>query len=306
LFCHSREGGNPDNLLFLLDSRLRGNDKKGLISRKSGVFGQALSRYKSLIDHFLNFINDELPKLKMASQLKKIHFLTMLEDLSDFPKSRRTLNAIIQQLKALFKFAVKEEYIEKNPAESIERYRETGRRGHVKYWDEDEIESIFEEVKPQWRDGLEFIYNTGLRKNELIYLTWDDVNTNGVVPTIEIQAKEGWDPKSAARIVTLNKCATFLISKQSPSKKHDWVFKGPGGGQIHRDKIYRELKRAANKLGLEGNVHKLRHSFASNLLSKGAGIEKVSKLLGHTKLETTMIYGYLRPTDLKKTVELLD
>ncbi|MDP8238142.1 MAG: carboxypeptidase regulatory-like domain-containing protein, partial [Candidatus Hatepunaea meridiana] len=43
LFCHSREGGNPDNLLFLLDSRLRGNDKKGLISRKTVVFGQTLN-----------------------------------------------------------------------------------------------------------------------------------------------------------------------------------------------------------------------------------------------------------------------
>ncbi|MDP8239836.1 MAG: hypothetical protein P9X24_12165, partial [Candidatus Hatepunaea meridiana] len=37
-----REGGNPDNLLFLLDSRLRGNDKKGLISSKMMVFGQTL------------------------------------------------------------------------------------------------------------------------------------------------------------------------------------------------------------------------------------------------------------------------
>ncbi|MDP8240253.1 MAG: hypothetical protein P9X24_14280 [Candidatus Hatepunaea meridiana] len=42
-FCHSREGGNPGETISYLDSRLRGNDKKGLISRKTEVFGQTLS-----------------------------------------------------------------------------------------------------------------------------------------------------------------------------------------------------------------------------------------------------------------------
>ncbi|MDP8237755.1 MAG: hypothetical protein P9X24_01580, partial [Candidatus Hatepunaea meridiana] len=62
LFCHSREGGNPDNLLFLLDSRLRGNDKKGLISRKTVVFGQTL-----------------LNKVMVIGAIEKLKFSILLE-----------------------------------------------------------------------------------------------------------------------------------------------------------------------------------------------------------------------------------
>lgn len=275
-------------------------------SKHGRVASSTLSRYKSLIDHFTFFIHTEFPNLIKVGQINKIHLITLLEELYKNGKHPRTLNAVIQQIKALFAYAVKEGFIETNPAESIERYREIGKRGRKKYWNEDEIAQILAEVKPQWRDGIEFLYNTGLRKAELIHLTWDDVNLDGDVPSISIQAKEGWDPKSSARTVVLNKRAVALVSNQTRSVNHNWVFKGPGGGQIHRDKIYRELIRALNKLGMEGNVHKLRHSFASNLIAKGAGIEKVSKLLGHASLEVTMIYGHLRPTNLKETVELLD
>lgn len=77
------------------------------------------------------------------------------------------------------------------------------------------------------------------------------------------------------------------------------------GGKIHRDKIYRCLQSALKKIGLQGNVHKFRHTFASHLVMKGVGIETVSKLLGHSSIEMTMKYAHLAPDHLRKAVDLL-
>jgi site-specific recombinase XerD len=51
--------------------------------------------------------------------------------------------------------------------------------------------------------------------------------------------------------------------------------------------------------------HKLRHTFATQLLDRGAPLEQISKLLGHSRLDTTLIYAQTEPGKLRSTVELL-
>lgn len=89
------------------------------------------------------------------------------------------------------------------------------------------------------------------------------------------------------------------------SERHNYVFKAPEGGQIHPDKIYRELKRALAKVGLDGDVHKWRHTFASHLVMNGVDIATVSRLLGHHSIEMTMKYSHLAPDHLQTAVNQL-
>jgi len=107
------------------------------------------------------------------------------------------------------------------------------------------------------------------------------------------------------RIVPLNSRAVEIIRRQSHSKKHNYVFKAPEGGQIHPDKIYRELKRALQVLNLDGDVHQWRHTFASHLVMSGVDIATVSKLLGHHSIEMTMKYSHLAPDHLQAAVNQL-
>lgn len=59
-------------------------------------------------------------------------------------------------------------------------------------------------------------------------------------------------------------------------------------------------------LGLNGDIHKLRHTFASKLVMNGRPLYDVQKLLGHKDIKTTMIYAHLSPDYLKESVKALE
>lgn len=70
----------------------------------------------------------------------------------------------------------------------------------------------------------------------------------------------------------------------------------------------RALQIAINKLGLEvlgkkHHFHTLRHSSATLYLSRGMNIRQVQQLLGHSRLDTTMIYTHVSPDDVKAKME---
>ena len=83
-------------------------------------------------------------------------------------------------------------------------------------------------------------------------------------------------------------------------------------GRNHRGKrisygatrqIVKSMLQAAG-LG-DYSPHKLRHTFATQLLDRGAPLEQISKLLGHSRLDTTLIYAQTEPGKLRSAVELL-
>lgn len=161
-------------------------------------------------------------------------------------------------------------------------------------------------MKPYWRDAFEFLYYTGLRRGELIYLEWNDLNLDPVSPTVTIQSKPEHPLKTnQERVIPLNAKMIELLERQTRPKDHNWVFKAKTGGIIDPDKLYHGLAVALKKLGLEGNVHKFRHSFASQLVMDAASLEAVSKLLGHSSIEMTMIYAHLSPDHLRVAVNKL-
>ena len=66
------------------------------------------------------------------------------------------------------------------------------------------------------------------------------------------------------------------------------------------------IKAILKNAGLgDFSPHKLRHTFATQLLDRGAPLEQISKLLGHSRLDTTLIYAQTEPGKLRSAVELL-
>jgi integrase/recombinase XerC len=83
------------------------------------------------------------------------------------------------------------------------------------------------------------------------------------------------------------------------------VFLGKRGTRIRPSDIQRSLKRylAAAKLDPSLSPHKLRHSFATHLLDRGADLRSVQELLGHARLQTTEIYTHVTAERLKKVYQ---
>ena len=122
------------------------------------------------------------------------------------------------------------------------------------------------------------MYLASIRKEELIYLTWNDLSIENDSSAVKIQTKQlasgkHWVPKAKQRcIIPLNARAAEIIRRQPCDNGTNWVFTDKKGRQLSSINLWTIVKRTLCELGLEGDVHKFRHTFASHLTMKGVGI----------------------------------
>ncbi len=89
-----------------------------------------------------------------------------------------------------------------------------------------------------------------------------------------------------------------------------FLFEGQTSGKAMNDRsIQHAIRMAMNQAGFEQygfSAHSIRHSFATHLLDAGTDIHTIKQLLGHSKIETTMIYLHLTKQRRDKLVSPLD
>lgn len=265
-----------------------------------------IRRYVTFANNFSKFIKENFPRIKTASNVRRIHIEELLTQQKNGGQVPTTLNNQIFVIRSLLDYAVSEGFIKNNPAISIKRYSNRRQYSRPKFWTRMEIEAILNTVRSQWRDSFEFLYVTGLRVGEMINLTWDDVKIDSSPPTLTIQSKGDWVAKTKGiKIIPINSRAVDLISNQTRSEKHNRIFKGPQGGKIKYDDIHHRLDEALSILCLTGNLHKFRHTFASLLSEKGKSIQSIGALLGHKGIQQTLRYAQLGEEYLKDVSESL-
>jgi len=152
---------------------------------------------------------------------------------------------------------------------------------------------------------------TGLRKGELKALRWQDIDWTNRRLIISHSwcryAKALTTPKSnKVRYVPLtNDVYEALWARK---KANGPVFYTTSKNQnFDYWSLYGILKKACKKAKLRPvGIHMLRHSYASNLVMKGAPLAAVQALLGHSDIRTTMRYAHLAQSSLRETVNLLE
>ena len=151
------------------------------------------------------------------------------------------------------------------------------------------------------------MYEEGLRVSELLSLRRRDVDREGL--TLRVRGKGRKD-----RVLPLAEEARDEILSyerdfraRNPGRKGPILFLSQRGRPLTRDYFYKAVREAALKAGLRGRVspHTLRHSFATHLLERGAGLRSVQELLGHEKITTTEIYTHLRRESILEAYDLL-
>lgn len=281
-----------------------------LSSNKNLVKSGTINRYKNHLEPFRLFINKNFPKAANDIIGIETHYIKECVDhLIETERKRKwspvTINRMLQVISSLFIYTTKRGYTDKNPAIDIKKIP-IPEKDNPEFFTEKELESIWENVDPYWCDPLQFLYYSGLRKGEMINLTWDNVKLGKNPPEIKIVSSSGWITKTGkSRSVPIHPKIIKILNRWK-GKHSKYVFISKEGKKIHPNKPYYALLKALGKLGLTGDVHKLRHSFASHLVMKGANIYDVKELLGHTKIETTQIYAHLSPQHKESIVSLLD
>lgn len=167
----------------------------------------------------------------------------------------------------------------------------------------DEETKLLESSSPALKAILLCALHTGMRKNEILSLKWDNVDLEKKIITLEHTNTKSKKTRRIPINSTLRRIFleqrlkvgssnyVFLSTKGSPYKRHDSLKQSFAGA----------CKRANIK---ELRFHDLRHTAATRMIESGASIVAVSRILGHSDLKTTMRYAH--PEDsLKDAVESL-
>jgi len=145
--------------------------------------------------------------------------------------------------------------------------------------------------------------NTGMRKGEILHLTWEDVDRENNLITVRQEVSKS---KKTRRIPLNAIMRKLLLEQRLRSGGSSYVFLNSEGNPYKRhDSLKQAFNGTLKRANIQGlRFHDLRHTTATRMVEAGASIVAVSKILGHADLKTTMRYSH--PDDsLKDAVERL-
>ena len=213
-------------------------------------------------------------------------------------------------LKAAFSKAVVWGYIEENPLKKIKPPKQ--KKSIPVFITKSDFKKIIQNTSSKLLQDI-FItaFYSGMRLGEILNLIWDCIDFNRRV--IIIKNINGFVTKSKKeRVIPMNdRLRELFLNRYQNSKmvsKNDYIFYRVIGVKLNEDFVSKQFKKAVRSAGLSDEIHfhTLRHSFASNLIQKGASIYVVKELLGHESISTTQIYSHLQSENLSQAVSLLD
>ena len=144
------------------------------------------------------------------------------------------------------------------------------------------------------RTILTLAYVTGIRRNELLTLTFHDIDRHRKV--IKVNGK-GNKQREVSMPGNLLKLLVEYYKRYHPKR---FLFEGftPGIRYSSRS-VENIVKMTAIKAGIKKNIspHTLRHSFATDMLEKGVNLKRLQMLMGHNSIKTTSIYLHLADID---------
>ena len=206
-------------------------------------------------------------------------------------------NRAVAVLSRMFNLAIKWRMRTDNPAKGIERNPETKRE---RYLSTDELRRLSEALAgfddKQSADIIRLLLFTGARRGEVLGMRWVHLDLEEGVWT-----KPGATTKQATlHRVPLSPQAHQLLAEtyRNAGAKAEFVFPGRAGGhRVDIKKAWHKLCKAACISG--ANVHDLRHTYASVLVSSGHSLPTIGRLLGHTQAQTTQRYAHLQDDPLR-------
>lgn len=175
----------------------------------------------------------------------------------------------------------------------------------------DEVVRLLDAPDPKTLAGLrdramlEVLYATGLRVSELVGLSLNDVNlTDGYVLAYGKGRKERLVPLGKPAMVAVRTWLEGPRAAMLKGRESRALFVTPRGKGFTRMGFWKLLRRHAVVAGITKALspHKLRHSFATHLVERGADLRAVQAMLGHADLATTQIYTHVDGARLKRLV----
>ncbi|MEP7153897.1 MAG: site-specific integrase [Nitrospira sp.] len=216
-----------------------------------------------------------------------------------------TINRELALLKKAFNLACREwEWSTDNPVCRVSMEKEQNTRDR---WLTDEEEArLFAAAVPWVRDLVIFAIHTGMRRGEILALTWAGVNFTRRTVTV-FKSKNG-----ERRTIPVNQTVLDLLRQKHGQAgrlllEQDVVFASEATTPVNGSNLRRRFNSALRVAHIaDFRFHDLRHTFATRLVQGGVDLYKVQRLLGHKSPSMTQRYAHHYPESLRDGVEILD
>lgn len=282
------------------------NDFLTYIEIELGLADNTLCAYRSDLMQFAAFCDQ-----RFSRPLVRVDRAVIGEYLKYLQAQRNMRTSSVLRhtaaLKMFYRFVVARGKCMENPTEHLDTPH--GWRKLPDVLNRTQIEALLSAVDANHRLALrdqaiiELFYACGLRASELADLTQPNVHLElGVIRVIGKGRKERIIPVGKPARAALEKYMRLLrpeLLAVSQSRVPN-VFVSRSGQPINRIVLWQRLDRISRAAGLKHiHPHKLRHTFATHLLSGGADLRVVQELLGHSDIGTTQIYTHVDADRLK-------
>jgi len=257
-----------------------------------------IKAYETDLTQFKNFINTTY-ELNNDEGIQHTHIRAWIVDLLERKVSSRSINRKLSTLKSYFQFLIKRAVITLDPMQKVIAPK-VGKRLPVVV-PVDRLEFLFEKVDfgndfggVRDKTMLELLYQTGIRRSELINLTYQNVNLEEL--TIKVLGKGNKErivPISHQLSRTLQAYIT-IKNATFPLELFNVLFVTEKGKKMYPKKVYSIVNHYLSLITTEEqrSPHVLRHSFATHLSNNGADLNAIKELLGHSSLAATQVYTH--------------
>jgi integrase len=257
---------------------------------------KSFSRKKVIVKILNNYLKNKLIQDISIEELEIIQ--------SDYIKTKHSINYvnnIIKILKAMFTKAYDWELIDEDVLKRVRKVKQLkGENKRLRYLSEEEAERLISHCEPYLKPVVITALNTGMRKSEILHLTWDRVDLKNRLILLD-KTKNG-----ERREVPINNTLFQTLSGLTRHLKCGYIFYNPD-----TLKPYYDLKKSFGKALKKAHIldfrfHDLRHTFASRLVMKGVDLTTVKELLGHKSITMTLRYSHLASAHIQNAVNILD
>lgn len=257
-----------------------------------------ITAYRADLEQFFAHINYPETVINNPADVTHHHIRNWMVDMMDKGNSPRSVNRRVTVLRKYFKFLLQSEIVNTNPTAKIQTPK-TVKKLPVVVETEKLVAKLDRDVANDFESTrnrliIELLFGTGIRLAELVGLKETDINTyEGTIKVLGKRNKE--------RIIPINKELKRVLADYLELKKNQnfdnnsltLVVTNKGAG-AYPGFIYLIVKNYLTDISTQSkkSPHVLRHTFATSLLNKGADLNAIKELLGHSSLGATQVYTH--------------
>ena len=265
-----------------------------------------LLSYENDLRSFVDFIEVQYGAMPLDA-VRSAMVRSWLASLKESGMVSKSINRKISALKSFFKFQLRQGLLVSSPMAGIIAPK-IGKR-LPQYVEQEQIETLFTRVEfpDDWHGQtdrliLELLYQTGMRRAELIGLRESHIDYHyDQLKVLGKGNKERIIPVSRELITAIS---DYIRQKQEkiPGADRQVLLVRPDGKKLYPRYVYNVVNAYLSLITTidKKSPHILRHSFATHLTNRGADLNAVKELLGHSSLAATQVYTHNSIDKLKE------